>query len=76
MSAFSNTEQTTISPHTLQPLPGSTRVYPSEQELDAAITKASAAQKEWVTVGIKERVKIGRKFIVSPTRSAIPYPRD
>jgi acyl-CoA reductase-like NAD-dependent aldehyde dehydrogenase len=61
-TAFSATEQTTISPHTQQPLV--TRVYPSEAELAEAIERAAHAQEAWRRVALSERVAIGRKFIV------------
>jgi acyl-CoA reductase-like NAD-dependent aldehyde dehydrogenase len=57
------TEQTTIVPHTQQPLV--TRVYPSESELDDAIERSGKAQTAWNAVPLDERIAIGRKFIVS-----------
>ena len=59
--AFSETEQTTISPHNQQPYV--TRQYPSAAELDAQLDKAAAAQKAWARVPLKERIAIGYKFI-------------
>jgi hypothetical protein len=59
---FSTTEQTTISPHDLSPLV--TRVYPSSDEVDAAIVRAAGAQKVWAKVPLDERIAIGYKFIV------------
>ncbi|KDQ52558.1 hypothetical protein JAAARDRAFT_138530 [Jaapia argillacea MUCL 33604] len=53
--------QTTITPHTQQPLV--TRQYPSVAELDAAIRKASDAQKQWAAVRLDERISIGTKFM-------------
>ncbi|EMD35822.1 hypothetical protein CERSUDRAFT_96047 [Gelatoporia subvermispora B] len=53
--------QTTISPHTQQPLV--TRTYPSQQELDDAIRRAAAAQQKWRRVPLQERIAIGRKFM-------------
>ncbi|EPQ53392.1 hypothetical protein GLOTRDRAFT_107263 [Gloeophyllum trabeum ATCC 11539] len=55
------TSQTTISPHTQQPLV--TRTYPSQSELDAAIRKSSEAQKKWRLVPLEERIKIGERFM-------------
>ncbi|PFH50488.1 hypothetical protein AMATHDRAFT_193084 [Amanita thiersii Skay4041] len=52
--------QTTISPHNQQPL--TTRTYPSESELNAIITGASAAQKAWSAVPLNERITICRNF--------------
>ena len=60
---FSSEVQTTITPHTQQPLVS--RTYPSKQAVDGAITKSKAAQKEWAKVSLKERIEIGRRFIVS-----------
>ena len=59
--AFSETEQTTISPHNQQAYV--TRQYPSTTEIDAQIDKAAAAQKAWARVPLKERIAIGYKFI-------------
>ncbi|VDB99752.1 unnamed protein product [Peniophora sp. CBMAI 1063] len=59
--AFSETEQTTISPHNQQAYV--TRQYPSSAELDAQLDKAAAAQKAWARVPLKERIAIGHKFI-------------
>ena len=56
------TQQTTISPHSQEPYV--TRVYPSEGELDKLIDGAVAAQKAWSTVGVENRIAIGRKFMV------------
>ena len=60
--AFSETEQTTISPHNQQAYV--TRQYPSSTELDAQIDKAAAAQKAWARVPLKQRIEIGRRFMV------------
>lgn len=60
---FSTTVQTTISPHTQKPFVS--RDYPSVQAVDEAIVKSKAAQKEWAKVPLKERIEIGRRFIVS-----------
>ncbi|TFK51481.1 ALDH-like protein [Heliocybe sulcata] len=59
--SFSNTEQTTISPHTQQPFV--TRKYPAEAEVGDAIRRAKDAQAKWREVALEERVKIGEKFI-------------
>lgn len=56
------TSQTTIIPHSQEPLV--TRTYPSASELDAIVERAAAAQAQWKLVPLKERVAIGRKFIV------------
>ncbi|KZT20725.1 aldehyde dehydrogenase [Neolentinus lepideus HHB14362 ss-1] len=61
MASFSTTEQTTISPHTQQPLV--TRTYPSQGEVDAAIRRAREAQVKWREVSLDERVKIGERFM-------------
>jgi acyl-CoA reductase-like NAD-dependent aldehyde dehydrogenase len=58
--------QATITPHTQSPLV--TRTYPSDVELDAVIHNAAKAQKEWGRVPVKERIEIGRKFMVSIPR--------
>ncbi|KAM6492495.1 NAD-aldehyde dehydrogenase [Amanita muscaria] len=55
------TTQTTISPHNQQPL--ITRTYPSNEQIDAAINDASAAQKLWSRIPLDERIAIGRKFM-------------
>ena len=60
---FSSTVQTTITPHSQKPLVS--RNYPSVQEVDEAILKSKKAQKEWAKVPLKERIEIGRRFIVS-----------
>ncbi|KAL5513981.1 hypothetical protein ACEPAG_2742 [Sanghuangporus baumii] len=58
----SSRTQTTIVPHTQQPLV--TRTYPSGSELDAIIKTAAEAQKKWAKIPISWRVEIGYKFIV------------
>lgn len=55
--------QTTIIPHSQQPLV--TRTYPSDAELDAVIQTAADAQKSWAKVSLKERIAVGYKFIAS-----------
>jgi acyl-CoA reductase-like NAD-dependent aldehyde dehydrogenase len=57
--------QTTIIPHSQQPL--ISRTYPSESELDLAIKNASEAQKEWSKVPLDDRIAIGRQFMVRST---------
>jgi acyl-CoA reductase-like NAD-dependent aldehyde dehydrogenase len=64
-TAFSDTEQTTISPHTQQPFV--TRVYPSADALAASIDRAAAAQAAWRRVPLQERIAVGRRFIVRDT---------
>jgi acyl-CoA reductase-like NAD-dependent aldehyde dehydrogenase len=54
--------QTTITPHNQQPYVS--RTYPSEKEIEDAIADAVTAQKDWRKVPLKERVEIGRKFVV------------
>jgi acyl-CoA reductase-like NAD-dependent aldehyde dehydrogenase len=56
--------QTTIIPHSQQTLAASTRIYPSETDLDAAIQRAAAAQLAWSHVQLRERIDIGHKFMV------------
>lgn len=58
-----NYKQTTISPHNQQPLVA--RTYPSVNELDDIVKAASEAQKKWSKVPLKDRISIGRKFMVS-----------
>jgi acyl-CoA reductase-like NAD-dependent aldehyde dehydrogenase len=60
--AFSETTQTTISPHNQKPLV--TRDYPSQSELDATINQAAEAQKQWAALSLQERIRIGYRFIV------------
>ena len=54
--------QTTITPHTQQPLV--TRIHPSQSELDDIIKRASVAQNAWVHIPLKDRLAIGTKFVV------------
>ena len=58
--------QTTIVPHTQQPLV--TRTYPTNPELDGIIQTAAVAQKSWAKVPLSKRIEIGYKFIVSGSR--------
>ncbi|CAK5272981.1 unnamed protein product [Mycena citricolor] len=53
--------QTTISPHDQKPVVE--RTYPSSAALDAIIQRASAAQQQWVTVPVAQRIAIAQKFI-------------
>lgn len=55
--------QTTVIPHSQKPLV--TRKYPSEPELDELISKSAKAQAKWSQVALKERIEIGKKFMVS-----------
>jgi len=70
------TSQTTIIPHNQQPL--ITRTYPEQSELDTLIKNASEAQKTWSKVPLKERIAIGRKFMVSylSTSQRVPVHAD
>lgn len=54
--------QTTISPH--NQLPFVSRTYPTEEDLDVSIKKAHTAQKSWSKVSVKDRIAIGRQFMV------------
>ncbi|KAI0791352.1 Aldehyde/histidinol dehydrogenase [Abortiporus biennis] len=74
--SFSTTEQTTISPHTQQPLANSTRVYPSKDALGGIIKQSKEAQKGWAKVPLKERIAIGRKFIDEFKRTADEVPLE
>ncbi|KAH9917772.1 Aldehyde/histidinol dehydrogenase [Fomitopsis serialis] len=53
--------QTTISPHTQQPLV--TRTYPSQSALNNVIERSEVAQKQWARVPLKERIAIATKFM-------------
>ncbi|TFK22364.1 succinate semialdehyde dehydrogenase [Coprinopsis marcescibilis] len=53
--------QITITPHNQQPFVA--RTYPSELQVDQAISKAAHAQKAWAAVPVKERIEIGNKFM-------------
>ena len=55
--------QTTIVPHSQKPLVS--REYPTEAELEQAVLRSAAAQKQWSKVPLKQRIAIGYKFIVS-----------
>jgi hypothetical protein len=62
---FSDTEQQTISPHSLEPIPGTHRIYPSADKLDYIVNNAVKAQKLWKDVPLRDRIAIGWKFVVS-----------
>jgi acyl-CoA reductase-like NAD-dependent aldehyde dehydrogenase len=53
--------QTTIIPHTQAAYV--TRIYPSPDELGAAIEASAKAQKEWAKVPLTERIGVGRRFM-------------
>ena len=63
--------QTTIVPHSQKPLVS--REYPTEAELEQAVLRSAAAQKQWSKVPLKQRIAIGYKFIVS-ARSSLHIP--
>ena len=60
--SFSEISQSTITPHSQQIYV--VRAYPSKEDVDQAIVRSSAAQKSWSKVPLKERIAIGRKFMV------------
>ena len=71
-------DQTTITPHSQQPLV--TRTYPSPQELEEVILSSVDAQKQWVKVPLSDRIAIANKFVVStpthpPSFSMLNMPR-
>ncbi|EKM51267.1 uncharacterized protein PHACADRAFT_129130 [Phanerochaete carnosa HHB-10118-sp] len=53
--------QTTIIPHSQQPL--ISRTYPIEEELDITIQRAAEAQAQWAKAPLQERIQVGRKFM-------------
>jgi acyl-CoA reductase-like NAD-dependent aldehyde dehydrogenase len=53
--------QTTIIPHSQQELV--TRIYPSTDQVDAAIKAAAAAQKQWKELTLQNRMAICSKFL-------------
>ncbi len=61
--------QTTLIPHNQQPLV--IRNYPSLAQLDKSIQNAAVAQEKWARVPLKQRIAIGRKFMVRRSPSAI-----
>ncbi|KAG8746485.1 hypothetical protein FRC10_004925 [Ceratobasidium sp. 414] len=60
---MSSTKQTTIIPHSQEPLV--TYEYPSTAELGKIVARSVAAQKLWKNIPVEERVKIGHKFTAS-----------
>ncbi|KAI0812702.1 NAD-aldehyde dehydrogenase [Irpex lacteus] len=73
--SFSNTTQTTISPHNQQPLV--TRDYPtSNAEIDAVIATAARQQKEWAARPLSERIAIGERFIEEFKKTADEVPKE
>ncbi|KAH8799535.1 succinate semialdehyde dehydrogenase [Flagelloscypha sp. PMI_526] len=76
-TSFSSTEQTTISPSTLQPYPETHRVYPSTSDLDKIIETSASAQSLWAESSIEDRLAVGNGFaaglkalIASPEQTA------
>lgn len=59
---MSSTKQTTIIPHSQEPLV--TYEYPSTAELDTIVSRSVTAQKSWKNTPLEERIKIGHKFMV------------
>ncbi|KIJ67250.1 hypothetical protein HYDPIDRAFT_107992 [Hydnomerulius pinastri MD-312] len=55
--------QTTISPHSQKPYDITTRIYPSEANLDQIIQNAALAQAAWKKKTVKERIDVGNKFV-------------
>lgn len=55
--------QTTIAPHTQEPVVE--RAYPDDEELEAIVRSAAEAQKAWAAMPLEERIAIGYRFIVS-----------
>ncbi|THG98471.1 hypothetical protein EW026_g3710 [Hermanssonia centrifuga] len=66
--------QTTIIPHSQKPLVD--RTYPSEAELDLAIERSAAAQKQWSQVSLKDRIAIGYKFIEEFRKTSDEVPME
>jgi hypothetical protein len=62
-------DQTTIIPHSQQPLV--TRTYPSAEELGRVILSSADAQKKWAKVPLSDRIAIANKFVVS---TLMPFP--
>ena len=56
-------DQTTIVPHSQQPLV--TRTYPSIEELEKVVLSSADAQKQWAKVPLSTRLTIANKFVVS-----------
>ncbi|KAF7790123.1 hypothetical protein EIP86_001075 [Pleurotus ostreatoroseus] len=70
----SNETQTTIIPHSQQPLV--TRRYPTQGELDQVIASAATAQKSWSKVPLKERIAIGYRFIEEFKKMKDEFPME
>ncbi|KAG8818381.1 hypothetical protein FRB91_009097 [Serendipita sp. 411] len=60
--------QTTIIPHTQQPLV--TRDYPSRERLDDIIVASATAQEHWKVLALKDRLEICRRFLDEMKSSA------
>ncbi|KAL5638943.1 hypothetical protein ACGC1H_003345 [Rhizoctonia solani] len=58
---MSASSQTTITPHSQEPLV--TYQYPSTTELDGLVERSAQAQKAWKNVPLEDRLKIGHKFV-------------
>jgi len=58
---MANNEQTTIIPHSQQPYV--TRVYPTSDQVDAAIVASAAAQEKWKFAPLKDRMAICSRFL-------------
>ena len=56
-------DQTTVIPHSQQPLV--TRAYPSTEDLEKVILSSADAQKQWAKVPLSDRIAIANKFVVS-----------
>ena len=56
-------DQTTIVPHSQQPLV--TKTYPSLDELERVIVSSADVQKQWAKVPLSDRIAIANKFVVS-----------
>jgi len=63
-------DQTTVTPHSQQPLV--TRTYPSTEELEKVILSSADAQKQWGKVPLSDRITIANKFIVSAAIRLLP----
>ncbi|KAI0338180.1 succinate semialdehyde dehydrogenase [Trametopsis cervina] len=74
MPTFSDTTQTTISPHNQQPIVS--REYPKVEGVDAAVAEAARAQKAWAKVSLGERIEIGRRFIDEFKKTADEVPLE
>jgi acyl-CoA reductase-like NAD-dependent aldehyde dehydrogenase len=64
MSTFSDSVQETISPHDQRPVPGTRKIYLTENEIDQLIHKANEAQAKWRRISVVDRINIGRRFVV------------